>query len=227
MKITWQGYEFEWIQGGLGVIKENISGHVHSKNSYELHYIVEGKGILITDGDEISLTEGYFFITGYGVYHEQKTDKDTPLTEVHCYLQSSGKKTKDMLVNVFLEHPFYIKKNKGLKKYFLKIAEEVENKYVGYESIVNSCLNYVLTEYTRSIIGDYKRTNLTNVLDTNDRRFLQIEEEFINNVENITLSSLAERIGFCERQTQRLLQKYYGMTFTEIKKSLQNKKRYQ
>lgn len=91
MKINWRGYEFKWIQGGLGVLTEDIAGHVHSKNSYEIHYIVGGKGELLTAEKSYNLREGMFFITGPNVYHEQKTHKEDPLTEVHCYLQCSGK----------------------------------------------------------------------------------------------------------------------------------------
>ena len=40
MIISWQGFEFTLVQGGLGTLKEDVAGHVHSQKSYELHYIV-------------------------------------------------------------------------------------------------------------------------------------------------------------------------------------------
>lgn len=224
MIITWQGFPLKWIQGGKGIIKENISGHIHSKNSYELHYIIDGKGTLYTENHTYNLDEGIFFITGPDVYHEQQTDYSKPLTEVHCYLQVNDPKTKDILVSLFLEHTFFIKRERKYKKLFLQIAEEYEHKYIGYESVIESCLNFILTDYTRNLMDNYRSTNLVITSDMNDRRFLQIEEEFINNVDNITLSYLADKIGLCERQTQRLLLKYYGMNFKQIKNNLQSKK---
>lgn len=53
--------------------------------------------------------------------------------------------------------------------------------------------------------------------ELNDRRFVLIEQAFLY-TPDLTLSELAEKIGVCERQTQRLLKKYYGKTFREKKK---------
>ena len=224
MVFNWQGTEFTLVQGGLGVLTEDIAGHVHSQNSYEIHYIVSGKGRLITDKREYDLSEGVFFVTGPDAYHEQKTDKDDPLTEVHCYLQVHSKKTKDVLVNAFFEKHFYLKKHKSFKKYFSRLAEELGDRQVGYESMVKGCLNCVLTEYARGLIGDHGQAELKMPSDLNDKRYLQIEVEFMDNGENVTLSALSEKIGLSERQTQRLLREYYGMNFREIKKSILSKR---
>ena len=220
MVIRWQGTEFTLVQGGLGVLREDIAGHVHSQNSYEIHYIVGGKGKLITDKREYDLSEGVFFVTGPDVYHEQKTNKENPLTEVHCYLQVHDKKTKDVLVNAFFEKHFYLKKHHSFKKYFTKLAVELGDRHVGYESVVNGCLDCVLTEYARGLIGDYGQTELKCSPDLNDKRYLQVEVEFMNNGENVTLTELSEKIGLSERQTQRLLRKYYGKNFREIKRNI-------
>lgn len=226
MKINWRGYEFKWIQGGLGVLTEDIAGHVHSKNSYEIHYIVGGKGELLTAEKSYNLREGMFFITGPNVYHEQKTHKEDPLTEVHCYLQCSGKKTNDILGNIFFEHRFYIGQQKKFKRYFLNIAKELEQKNIGYESMVECNLQYILTEYTRGCIKEYKLPKKEDMVDLNDARFLRIEVELMTKGDDVTLSLLAEKIGVCERQVQRLLEKYYGMNFTQIKKLLKFQKSY-
>ena len=42
----------------------------------------------------------------------------------------------------------------------------------------------------------------------------------MNNGENVTLTELSEKIGLSERQTQRLLRKYYGKNFREIKRNI-------
>lgn len=226
MKCVWQGYEFQMIQGGLGIISENIAGHIHSKNSYEIHYIISGKGVLRTDEKEYGLSEGFFFVTGPGIYHEQLTDSEEPLTEVHCYLQGNGKKTKDILVSAFLDTPFYIGKHKSFKRYFQIIADEMKEKNVGYEGMVECCLIHILTEYSRKLVAGYKNSGIVPTPDLNDKRFLQIELELMNNCSEVTLSSLAEKIGLCERQTQRLIEKYYGMSFTQIKKTIMEKQVY-
>lgn len=55
----------------------------------------------------------------------------------------------------------------------------------------------------------------------NDMRFLIIENMFLYN-KDFTLKDLSRKLGVCERQTQRLLKKYYGKTFREkVKESSQ------
>ena len=51
----------------------------------------------------------------------------------------------------------------------------------------------------------------------NDMRFVIIENMFLYN-KNFTLKTLSDQLGICERQTQRLLKKYYGKTFREKRK---------
>lgn len=103
---------------------------------------------------------------------------------------------------------------------FSKYSKELEQKILVIESIVECNLEYILTEYTRSFIKEYKLPKKEDMSDLNDARFLQIEVELMTNGDDVTLSLLAEKIGVCERQVQRLLEKYYGMNFTQIKKLL-------
>ena len=53
----------------------------HSHKSYELHYIVSGKGTLIANNQTYSIEPGVFFFTGPDVRHEQFTDDNDPLLE--------------------------------------------------------------------------------------------------------------------------------------------------
>ena len=51
-----------------------------------------------------------------------------------------------------------------------------------------------------------------------------IEKMFLYE-KDFTLSQLSSNLGLCERQTQRLLKKYYGKTFTQKKKETKNSDR--
>ncbi len=95
ISFKWNDTDFFLIQYGKGVFKENMPGHSHSKNSYELHYIVDGEGMLTTDSKAYPLSKGNFFVTGPNVYHQQSTDPEKPLTEIYLYIQVSEKKTND------------------------------------------------------------------------------------------------------------------------------------
>lgn len=77
-------------------------------------------------------------------------------------------------------------------------------------------MQLLMTEITRAYWPDHIALTENNS-NQNDKRFILIENAFIYNPEDLTLRSLSELIGLCERQTQRLLQKYYGKSFKEKK----------
>lgn len=216
IRFNWNGYDFKIAQYGQGIFKNNMAGHSHSVNSYELHYITDGEGTLVTDCGLYKLNKNDFFITGPSVYHEQLTNKENPMQEIHLYIQTSGKKTNNTLVSAFLNTKFYYKNCPNLALYFNKIIKEENSKLLGYESVISATIQELMTEIVRIYIPNC--TNIsTNTDNLNDKRILIIENEFIENAENITLETLSNKIGVCERQAQRLLKKYYSKTFTEKK----------
>ena len=213
----WNNFEFHILQYGKGTFEKDMIGHSHSANSYELHYITEGEGTLTTAHDTYCLKNGDFFVTGPNVYHQQSTSTKYSLQEIFVYLQGSGKKTKNSLVSTFLNTPFYFCNKKDLSGYFEEIVKEQTKQRIGYESAISGIVQILMTQITRLYLPEYSGHSINND-NLNDNRFLIIEKEFIQNPISITLSSLSETIGVCERQTQRLLKKYYGKTFTEKKK---------
>ena len=216
IKFSWNGYEFKIIQYGSGVFERDMAGHSHSKNSYELHYITSGKGKLTTDGNAHDLSQGDFFVTGPNVYHQQSTDKNDRLSEIYIYLQGSDKKTNNSLVSAFLSTHFYFCRNEDLQKYFEMILREKQEKKLGYEIAVGAIMQLLLTEIARIYLPQLSSISEENG-NLTDKRFFIIELEFLNDPANLTLARLSESIGLCERQTQRLLKKYYGKSFTEKK----------
>ena len=69
-----------------------IPMHAHSKNSYELHYVAAGEGLLNSGGEQYHIQPGTVFMTGPGVEHEQISDPENPLTK-YCVSQSGAKGT--------------------------------------------------------------------------------------------------------------------------------------
>lgn len=216
IKVTWNDHEFKVIQYGLGIFHSDIKGHRHSANSYELHYIVGGEGSLITETKEYKLVPGVLFVTGPNHYHQQNTSIEKPLQEIHIYLLGSEKKSKNSLVTTFMKTPFYYGKAKKLKSLFEQIIKEDSEKHIGWESAIEGTILQLLVNVTRLYIPNSFEYSYENV-NINDSRFLLIEQAFIEGNENMTLTELSNRIGVCERQTQRLLKKYYGKSFKELK----------
>lgn len=215
ISFKWNETDFNLIQYGRGVFTTDMPGHSHSKNSYELHYIVDGEGVLTTDSKSYSLSKGNFFVTGPNVYHQQSTNPEKPLTEIYLYLQSSEKKSADALVSSFLNTHFYILEETVFGHLFDEILRECDEAKFGYISAAGALLQLLLTKITRAYVPHMSQITETSGT-LNDRCFFMIEYTFINNP-SVTLQELANTIGLCERQTQRLLKKYYGKTFREKK----------
>lgn len=224
IKFNWNGHGFKVIEYGEGVFEKDMAGHSHAANSYELHYITGGEGTLVTDNNSYALEVGCFFVAGPNIYHKHLTNTENPLTEICIYLQSSERKINNSIVSAFLNTHFYFCRNEDLGRYFEIIRDEKKRKQIGSESIISGIVQVLMTEITRLYIpeGTELPINEENI-NINDKRFLIIENEFIFNAENLTLSSLADSIGLCVRQTQRLLKKYYGKSFKEKKSEAKKK----
>lgn len=214
--FKWNNYDFTLVQYGKGIFEKDMAGHSHSKNSYELHFIVDGEGTLTTDTKTYSLSKGDFFVTGPNIYHQQSTNPEKPLTEYYIYIQASDKKTNNALVSTFLSNHFYFSKNCNFSGVVERIINEDSNKKWGYENIIAALMQILMTEITRLYWPGFTATK-KSAENLNDRRFILIEQAFINDPEGITLTKLSSIIGLCERQTQRLLLKYYGKSFKEKK----------
>ena len=215
IKFSWNNISFNITDIGGGLLNWNIQRHAHSKNSYELHFIIGGKGELITDTEKYPLEAGDFFITGPNVYHTQNTDKNEPIQDIFIMLQAVNTDKANALSSAFLATHFYYSKHIDSTIAEL-IFDEYENKKVDYKSAIGGLAMKLLTDITR-LFTPSSFSEAISPENLNERRFVIIEQEFLFN-HNLTLTELSNKLGICERQTQRLLKKYYGKSFREKKK---------
>ncbi len=217
ISFVWHGVQFSASEIGGGVLHGEIEMHEHSKNSYELHYIVSGRGRLLTDTSEYPLSAGNFFVTGPQVPHAQYSDPCAPMEDIFIYIQKNGMVQKDAVGDTFCETHFWFC-NRFPSDTMQMILEEYRFKRADYETAAAGLLMKLLTDIVRWYLPqDYART--ASFANLNDRRFWLIENAFLDE-KNITLRALSQKIGLCERQTERLLKKYYGKSFREMKQKI-------
>lgn len=219
LDFEWSGVRFTLVKCSGGVLDDCIPMHCHSENSYELHFILGGEGTLFTDFGEYKMRQGNFFVTGPGVKHSQVGDKNNPLSDIYIYIQTRNLQKQNSFAKMFLEtHFFYHQQFET--ECASQILSEIKEKKPGWESAAAGLMINLLTRITRLYApADYSAPEKDENL--NDMRFLIIENMFLYN-KDFTLKDLSRKLGVCERQTQRLLKKYYGKTFREkIKESSQ------
>ena len=215
IKFEWNGVVFLMTDLGGGKLGQSIPPHAHAKGCYELHFVTGGKGTLITDDKEIELKKDDFFITGPNIAHSQDFDKSNPIEDVFILIQVKDGSQKNYVSSVFLEHYFcyFEKTDNTLAK---KLLKEYKEKKPDYEYAVAGYLTVILTQIVRKMLPkDFK--NIIGKDNLNDKRFAIIEQALLYE-KDLTLTKLSTMIGLCERQTQRLLKKYYKKSVRELKK---------
>jgi AraC-like DNA-binding protein len=114
----------------------------------------------------------------------------------------------------FLDRRFFITNN-----FDFTDAENLLNEYyakkMDYKTVVCAYAMKILTEIIRMYIPEEIAENIDGD-NLYDKRFVIIENCLLYD-KNITLTELADRVGVCPRQMQRLLKKYYGKSFREMK----------
>ena len=215
LSFTIENVRFQVLSIGLEKMHTPIPRHSHSKNSYELHYISYGYGTLIADEKEYDIIPGTFFMTGPGVFHEQISKPEDPMTEYGVYLQISFTTPTEKpmgLMEKFLAQKFWIgPADNSIHELMKQIHAELENQTAGYELMLPSLLQQLLLMITRGYLqSEYtekEQTSQALLLQPNDQTYLTIEEAFLYNYRDLTLEQLAEQVHLGKRQTERLLQK--------------------
>lgn len=215
--FEYNGIKFDVCKIGGGKLTQDIALHSHSKNSYELHFITNGQGTLITDEKEYKLKKGCFFVTGPHFRHAHKSDKKHILEDIFIYIQKVGGKNANLFSNEFLTTDFFI-----TDRFDSTIAkamfDEYKTKKFDYKTAVSGLAMKLITDIVRC----YFPKGIPSAADSDnlyEKRFMIIEEYFLYN-NNLSLTDLSDKIGLCPRQTQRLLNKYYGKNFREKKKEI-------
>jgi AraC-like DNA-binding protein/mannose-6-phosphate isomerase-like protein (cupin superfamily) len=201
----------------------HISMHCHS--GYELHIIPYGSGLVVVNGKPYELSKGTLYLTGPGVYHEQKTMPEDPMEEYCINFEIDGGASRkknhpsddlDTAANIILKTRFWIGKDiYGCSELFQRIMDEISSKYLGYSYSIKNYLAQIFINISRSFSGNMQSGYRFPEKDINDCRRIIIDEYFNSIDSNLSISDLAEKVGLSVRQLNRIMLKYYNMPFNE------------
>lgn len=198
-----------------------IPSHSHGNGCYEIHYIPYGYGKLTAENREYRITPNTLYVTGPHVEHSQTPVPQDPMQEYCVYLKirpGSPRRTDPSVLAPFIETPFWFGSDtQGIHGLMKQLFDELEHQYTGYMNQAELLLSQLLILLVRSYEqkkyspGHFARNNLS------DSKSVIIEEYFLYEYHSLSLETLSGRLGLSTRQTQRLLQEYYGKSFQQKK----------
>lgn len=203
-------------------LNRRIPTHSHGPGCYEIHYIDSGYGKSIINGIVYPLSPNMVYITGPGVEHSQISDTQNPMCEYCIYMRFLKKGNKQLsepkfsILDTFLETYFWIGQDtENLCALFQNIFQEFSQQRDGYILQIQSLLQQIPIMLARCYTQ--RKASSSHFLPSNlhNSHTVIIEEFFLYEYQNCTLDSLAQKLRLSRRQTERLLQKQYGMTFTQ------------
>lgn len=198
----------------------------HRHGFFELHYIFGGKGTLICEGVRYPLRERMLYLNGPNVSHEQLTDPVDVMMEYSVSFdlqQKGGKKTRkeiSRLTERLSDVTLWIGEDRtGILGVFQGMEAEIQHKELGYYEVLRNLCELLIIKVIRNFSENAPAEPEIRVLSTEDRRKFIMDEAFIYNYRDMTLSSLAKLLSLSERQTMRNIRQYYGVSFSEYRQS--------
>lgn len=196
----------------------------HSHHNFELHMVSEGSGTLLTDNGKYEISAGSTYLTGPGVLHSQYSDESGMMDEYtirfdikYHHSQYSDRGVNE-IVSSIVEHPFFIIDNDstGCQTLTKEIIEENDQRRDGYREKITCIFGCIILNLSRHIhesLGNRGQEPTMNTEEINMRA--RIDAEFTDRDILLTQEELADLLHISDRHLSRLMQQYYGMSYTE------------
>lgn len=201
----------------------NTPSHSHSSNSYELHYIPQGRGTLISSQKSYDLYPNVLYTTGPHVEHQQYPDPDDPTYEYCIYLRieetHAKQRRKNMeqenIMDLFLNYPFWYGTDQGDLPITL---EQIHRELFHPKPAAGLMLEALFIQFMVKVLRNYKpasKAAITSIPIPLIKAYILIEDSFLLEYDTITLEELSHRLGLSTRQTSRILFDRYGQNFIQ------------
>lgn len=202
-------------------IPNAIPVHSHGSNCYEIHYIPNGFGQLITDNIKYDIAPNTLYVTGPHINHAQLPLSDNPMSEYCIYIkmeQTDSLSEACPILNCFTSTPFWFGSD---TQNLLPILDELKNELQGNEIGHEEKIKALLCQIIIGIVRNYKSESTISPshIETSfsDNKSLIIEEYFLYEYSHLSLKELSDRLNLSPRQTERILKEYYGRNFRQKK----------
>ncbi|RIX59770.1 AraC family transcriptional regulator [Paenibacillus nanensis] len=222
VKLSLGGLLLNVLYVRFGYFHQSFVEHSHSMKSYELHYIPRGRGILAANGLQYPIMPGTLYMTGPDIAHEQITDLSDPMAEYCICFELLAHADSDdpdlsFIADQFVQTSFWFGQDKqNLLLLFEQLSFETSSRYIGWHATVRNLLEQIVIKLVRNYTNNYPTTSVMPLKTLDDERIVIIESSFLSSFSDLTIGTLAQKLGLSVRQTERILHRYFGMSFTQM-----------
>lgn len=194
-----------------------LAAHRHSNTSYEIHYAWQGRGTATIGGVTYPVTPGTLYVTGRGIEHAQQCQTDNPIVEYCLYLNC--RKTaqgEEGPLALFAGTAFWLGQDDGAVFPLLRqLVEEFRHPQLDSVELMEALLRQVIVRLARLYRqGDLPVPDAQRPPMSRAETLFTLEEAFLFHYRTLTLPDLAGVLNLSMRQTQRVLQSNFGMSFS-------------
>jgi AraC-like DNA-binding protein len=199
---------------------------LHSHSSYELHFIPRGKGELRLGRERYAIGPGVLYLTGPGVFHEQRADRVDPMSEFCLNIEVLPHRlpTREMPARLVEEEGAMLAALRATTFWFgpdrfpsfslfEEVFAEMEKGRLGSYARIQNLLALILINAIRNFAPQKETGELPRKDRHEARRFLI--DRYFDQATSPSREELASLAGTSVRQLSRILAEYYGMSFIE------------
>ncbi len=200
---------------------------LHSHSSYEFHFIPRGAGDLWVGGKRHRIEPGTLYLTGPGVFHEQKADLQDPMVEFCLNLEilpprPAGKdvpsrlaEEEEAMLAALSATSFWFGRDRfPSASLFEEVFRELEGGRLGSYARIRNLLCLIVINAIRNLAPEGASPSaLPRKALHESRRFLI--DRYFDQASEPNREELASLVAMSVRQLNRILEEYYGMSFTE------------
>ena len=217
-----------WVTETLHAVNEECISLPHNHGShYEIRYIVKGSGKQVIGETLIEANPGDLILIYPGEYHYQAGEGVTPELEqynLRFFLKEPAEDAAKSQIRAYGELTAALRnircaydENARLKDLFQRLTKEIQCKEIGYFYNLQALCSVIFTELLRLL----PQTALVHAFPSEELKYngycrLQIDHFLKDHYgEAVCLQDLSDTIGLSKRQTQRLIQREYGMGYSQ------------
>lgn len=196
--------------------KQSTGATMHSHKFYELFHVLRGNITILTEVGEIKMTEKDTAIVSPGVTHTTIIEAGSLRFSVAFSMTKNKNVTNSNYFEVFqsiLDDKIVRLDSFAGAHAFKRFARYFQSDYPEKDELLTACLHEIMVLFKSAQYEENTSSSL--LLDTNNLRTYVIDDFFTNKFHHGSLVTLAEQLHLSTQQTQRIIKKMYGQSFSE------------